>query len=78
MRDRGLPIVVLWGKADRVLPRASMESLSAAAGIDPAQCLTVSGRHTWLLADPGALAEVMTNVVALGGWRPEEDDGTAA
>lgn len=40
--------------------------------------LTVSGRHTWLLADPVAFAEIMTNVVALGGWRPEEDDGTAA
>jgi len=78
LRERGLSIVVLWGKADRVLPRASMESLCAAAGIDPEQCMTVSGRHTWLLADPRAFAEIMTNVVALGGWRPEEEGGNAA
>lgn len=78
LRERRLPIVVLWGKADRVLPRASMESLCAAAGITPEECVTVAGPHTWLLADPGAFAEVMTNVVALGEWRPDEDDGTAA
>jgi pimeloyl-ACP methyl ester carboxylesterase len=65
VRQRGLPIVVLWGKADRVLPQASMESLCAAAGIDPSQCVTVPGSHAWLLADPHAFGEVITNVAGL-------------
>ena len=65
IRRRGLPIVVLWGKADRVLPQASMESLCAAAGISPEQCVTVAGGHTWLLADPASFGEIMTNITAL-------------
>jgi pimeloyl-ACP methyl ester carboxylesterase len=66
LRRRELPIVVLWGKADRVLPQASLESLCAAAGVGPEQCLRVEGRHTWILTDPEALGEVMTNVGSLG------------
>jgi pimeloyl-ACP methyl ester carboxylesterase len=78
LRGRGLPIVVLWGKADRVLPRASLESLCAAAGIDPDQVVTVPGKHTWLLADPRAFGEVMTNVAGLARLWPLDDDGRTA
>ena len=79
LRDGGLPLVVLWGRADRVLPRASMESLCAAAGIDPAEAITVPGKHTWLLADPRTFAEVMTNVAGLARLLPPDaDDQTAA
>jgi pimeloyl-ACP methyl ester carboxylesterase len=79
LRSAGLPIVVLWGKADRVLPRASMESLCAAAGIDPDDVVTVPGKHTWILADPRAFGEVMTNVAALARlWPLDDDDRTAA
>jgi pimeloyl-ACP methyl ester carboxylesterase len=75
LRERGLPIVVLWGKADRVLPRASMESLCAAAGMDPDECVTVPGKHTWLLADPRSFGEVMTNIAGLVPLRPGVDNG---
>lgn len=78
LRGRGLPIVVLWGRADRVLPRASMESLCAAAGIDPQEAVTVPGKHTWLLADPRAFGEVMTNIAGLARLWPLEDDGRTA
>lgn len=78
LRSRGLPIVVLWGRADRVLPRASMESLCAAAGIDPDEVVTVPGKHTWLLADPRAFGEVMTNVAELARLWPLDDDGRTA
>lgn len=61
-----------------------MESLCAAAGISPEECVTVSGTHTWMLADPGTFAEV-TNVAGLGDWetddiasRADEGGGTAA
>lgn len=79
LRARGLPIVVLWGRADRVLPRASMESLCAAAGMDPEECVTVPGKHTWLLADPRTFGEVMTNVAGLARlWPLDGEDQTAA
>ena len=78
LRASGLPIVVLWGRADRVLPRASMESLCAAAGIDPDRVVTVAGKHTWLLADPRAFGEVMTNVAGLARLWPLEGDGRTA
>ena len=78
LRAAGLPIVVLWGKADRVLPRASMESLCTAAGIDPDDVVTVPGKHTWILADPRAFGEVMTNVAALARLWPLDDDGRTA
>lgn len=78
LRRSGLPIVVLWGRADRVLPRASMESLCAAAGIDPEEVVTVPGKHTWLLADPRTFGEVMTNVAGLARLWPLDDDGRTA
>ena len=79
LRAAGLPIVVLWGRADRVLPRASMESLCVAAGIDPDDVVTVPGKHTWILADPRAFGEVMTNIAGLAHlWPLDDDDRTAA
>ncbi len=62
LRRRGLPVVILWGEDDKVLPRLSFEALREAIG---AECITVSGRHGWLLADPVAFGEVMTNVVGV-------------
>lgn len=61
LNDRGLPIVVLWGSEDRILPAASLDALVAACGGEPE---VVEGSHAWLLADPDAFGEVMTNVVA--------------
>lgn len=62
LRQRRLPIIVLWGQDDRVLPQLSLRSLHRAAGVD---CITVPGGHEWLLADPASFAEVMTNIVGL-------------
>lgn len=61
LNDRGLPIVVLWGAEDRILPTASLDALVEAGGGEPE---VVEGSHAWLLADPDAFGEVMTNVVA--------------
>ncbi|MHB8669169.1 MAG: alpha/beta fold hydrolase [Acidimicrobiales bacterium] len=60
LRRRRLPVVVLWGEQDRIIPRASFDALCAAIG---AKGEVVPGNHSWLLADPDAFAEVMTNVV---------------
>ena len=62
LKALGLPVVVLWGAQDSVLPRLSFEALRDAAG---GRCVTVPGGHSWLIADPAAFGEVMTNVVGL-------------
>ncbi len=71
LKRRRLPVVILWGRSDTVIPYASLEALRAALG-DP-EVITVPGTHTWLLADPDSFGEVMTNVLgaaALGDAQP--------
>ncbi|HEY7133641.1 MAG TPA: alpha/beta hydrolase [Acidimicrobiia bacterium] len=63
LKTRRVPVVVLWGEGDRVIPRASFDALCEALG-DPSS-ITVPGNHSWLIADPDAFAEVMTNVIGL-------------
>lgn len=58
LRDRGLPITIIWGKRDGVIPRESFEALCVASGV---QGTVVDGSHSWLLADPANFAEVITN-----------------
>lgn len=60
LKRRKLPVVVLWGSQDTIIPRASFDALCAAIG-SPGEVLP--GNHSWLLADPDAFGEVMTNVV---------------
>src|SRR5436190_988284 len=57
---RRLPVVVLWGEQDKIIPRASFDALCKAIGSEGE---VVSGNHSWLLADPDAFGEVMTNVM---------------
>lgn len=64
LKERRLPVVVLWGRDDNVLPQASLTSLCEALG-DP-KVVTVDGRHSWLLSDPRAFGELMTNVLGVG------------
>jgi pimeloyl-ACP methyl ester carboxylesterase len=61
LRRRRLPVVVLWGRADRLITQDSFEDLCEALGRP--QVVTVPGAHSWLIADPDAFGEVMTNVV---------------
>jgi pimeloyl-ACP methyl ester carboxylesterase len=63
LKRRELPVVVLWGRDDNVLPPACLASLRGALG-DP-EVITVKGNHSWLLSDPRVFGEVMTNVVGL-------------
>ncbi|MFZ0252136.1 MAG: alpha/beta fold hydrolase [Acidimicrobiales bacterium] len=65
LRRRRLPVVVLWGQHDHLVTRASFEDMCRCLG-DP-DVVTVPGNHSWLLADPEAFGEVMTNVLDLVG-----------
>lgn len=62
LRRRRLPVVVLWGDEDKVLPAASREAMAEALGGRPE---VVPGSHGWLLEDPERFGELMTNVVGV-------------
>ena len=61
LKQRRLPVVVLWGSRDRIVTRDSFEQMCELLG-EP-NALTVEGGHSWLIADPDAFGEVMTNLV---------------
>ena len=60
LKRRRLPVVVLWGARDKLIPRESFDDLCAAIGSEGE---VVEGSHAWLLADPDAFGEVITNHV---------------
>jgi pimeloyl-ACP methyl ester carboxylesterase len=72
LRIRRLPVVVLWGQRDRLITRDSFEDMCRALGHPDA--VTVPGNHSWLLADPDAFGEVMTNVLDIVGMEDPDDD----
>src|SRR5687767_10457638 len=76
LRERELPVVALWGRNDGVIPRTSFDALCAAIGTEGE---VVDGAHSWLLADPDAFGEVMTNVVSVAklAWESEKKEQAA-
>ena len=62
LKARKVPVVVLWGDKDQIIPRASFDALCVAIGSEGE---VVAGNHSWLLADPDAFGEVMTNVLSV-------------
>jgi pimeloyl-ACP methyl ester carboxylesterase len=62
LRRRELPVVVLWGDHDAVIPRESFAALCRAIGSEGE---VVEGRHSWLLADPDAFGAILTNSIAV-------------
>ena len=58
LKRRGMPVTVLWGARDGLIPRESFEALCGALG---AVGHVVDGSHSWILADPDGLVSVITN-----------------
>ena len=77
LKRRGTPVVLLWSDQDRVLPKHSFDALCQAIGQSGE---VVDGSHSWLLADPDAFGEVMTNVlhVATVARQHEVEEALAA
>ncbi len=72
LKRRELPVVVLWGDQDTVIPRASFAALCRAIGSEGE---VIEGRHSWLLADPDAFGSILTNSIAVAKMaRRMEDD----
>ena len=64
LRDRGLPITILWATRDGIIPRESFEALCVASGVEGT---VIDGSHSWLLADPQQFGEVTHLHRALDG-----------
>jgi len=60
LKDRQLPVVVLWGARDGVVPRSAFDAMCTALGSEGE---VIEGSHSWLLADPDQFGEFMTNHV---------------
>ncbi|MFI5292888.1 MAG: alpha/beta fold hydrolase, partial [Candidatus Limnocylindrales bacterium] len=60
LRRRGVPVMALTSDGDGVIPRGAFEALCEAVGTDGQ---VISGRHSWLLADPDYFGEVLAAVV---------------
>ena len=74
LKERRLPVVVLWGDSDRIIPKPSFDALCRAIG---AEGEVVSGNHSWLLADPDTFGELMTNVVGVAQLARSLEHGKA-
>ena len=69
LKRRKLPVVVLWGDKDRIVPKESFAAMCAALGSEGE---VINGNHSWLLADPDAFGEVITNVVSVARMTREQ------
>ena len=75
LKRRKMPVVVLWGANDGIVPRASFDALCKAIGSEGE---VVEGSHSWLLADPDAFGEVMTNVLEVAKLAQHLEEEEAA
>jgi pimeloyl-ACP methyl ester carboxylesterase len=62
LAERGLPVSILWGTEDNVVPEATFLAMCEAVGA-PGDIIEDAG-HSWLLADPEGFGELVTNSLA--------------
>lgn len=60
LRERAVPVLALTSEGDSVIPHKAFDALCTAVGTEGR---IISGRHSWLLADPDTFGEVLDNVV---------------
>ncbi|MCW4352929.1 alpha/beta fold hydrolase [Hoyosella sp. YIM 151337] len=72
LKQRRLPMIIVWSKRDNVIPDAATAALRAASG--EATAITVEGTHGWLLYDPNGFGEVITNVIGAASAIAQESD----
>ncbi len=63
LAQRGLPVSILWGSEDAVVPEATFLAMCDAAGA-PGDIIPDAG-HSWLIADPEGFGELVTNSLAV-------------
>lgn len=75
LKKRQLPVLILWGDHDKIITEDSFIDMCEAIGLEGD---VISGGHSWLLADPDAFGEVMTNVLAVARIAREEEASEVA
>lgn len=70
LKARKLPVLILWGDHDKIITEDSFLDMCEAIGLEGD---VISGGHSWLLADPDAFGEVMTNVLAVAQIARDEE-----
>ena len=60
---RGLPVSILWGSEDKVVPEATFLAMCDAAGASGD--IVEEAGHAWILADPRGFGELVTNSLAV-------------
>lgn len=60
LKRRRLPVVVLWGNKDKIIPQVDSEALCKTLG---AIGEVLPGGHSWLFSQPEAFTEILTNVL---------------
>jgi pimeloyl-ACP methyl ester carboxylesterase len=63
LAERGLPVTILWGSEDRVVPESAFLAMCRAAGSEGD--IIADAGHSWLLADPEGFGELVTNSLAI-------------
>jgi pimeloyl-ACP methyl ester carboxylesterase len=84
MAERGLPVSILWGSEDNVVPEATFLAMCEAAGSEGD--IIADAGHSWLLADPEGFGELITNSLTVqrtlaertGDHHGPEDTGVGA
>lgn len=62
LAKRGLPVTLLWGTGDTVIPEASFASMREALG-EP-NVVMVRGKHCWPIGDPTRFGETVESVLS--------------
>jgi pimeloyl-ACP methyl ester carboxylesterase len=63
LAERGLPVAILWGSEDTVVPEATFLAMCDAAGAT-GDIIEDAG-HSWLIVDPEGFGELVTNSLAV-------------
>lgn len=69
----GLPVSILWGSEDQVVPEATFLALCDAVGA-PGDIIPQAG-HSWLIADPAGFGELVTNSLTIQRTLHERTSG---
>lgn len=73
----GLPVSILWGSEDNVVPEATFLAMCDAVGA-PGDIIEDAG-HSWLIADPEGFGELVTNSLTIRRTLAERtSDGAAS
>ena len=60
LAERRLPVLVLWSDRDGIIPLSAFDTFCSTFGTEGK---VVQGGHSWLLANPDVLGEVLDNVI---------------